>query len=112
MHDANGLLSTEGWLVISLCGVVLLGLGCVLLAYLLVRFYAEDRNAMDREAQTVALSAPRGDDPERCDDTHAQGVVSSVRLDLARGCARHPASSVNRRVAEAREGRPIPPAAA
>jgi len=111
MHDANGLLTFQGWLLMSICGIALLALGCVLLAYLLVKFSAEDRNAMDREAQTVALSAPRGDDPERCDDTHAQGVVSSVRLDLARGCARHPASSVNRRVAEAREGRRVPPAA-
>jgi hypothetical protein len=112
MHDANGLLTFQGWLLMSICGIALLALGCVLLAYLLVKFSAEDRYAMDRVDSTVALFAPRGDDKERRDDAHDQAVVSQVRLDLARGCARHPASSVNRRVAEAREGRPVPPAAA
>lgn len=113
MHDPQtGLLTFQGYLLISACGIALLALACVAVAYAAVKLCTEDRDAMDREAQTVALSAQRGDDPERCDDAHAQGVVSSVRLDLVRGCARHPASSVSRRMAEAREGRPIPPAAA
>ena len=109
MHDANGLLSTEGWLVISLCGVVLLGLGCVLLAYLLVRFYAEDRDAM---ALTTFLSAARVDDKERCDDAQALPVLSQVRRDLARDLHRRPTPTVERLRAESREGRPaVPPAA-
>jgi cbb3-type cytochrome oxidase subunit 3 len=112
MHDANGLLTFQGWLLMSICGIALLALGCVLLAYLLVKFSAEDRNAMDREAQTVALSAPRGDDPVRCDDAHHQGVVSSVRLELERSSHRRPTASVQRLRAESREGRPaVPPAA-
>jgi hypothetical protein len=110
MHDPQtGLLSTEGYLLISACGIALLALGCVMLAYLLVRFSAEDRHAMDRVDQTVALFAPRGDDKERRDDAHDSAVVSQVRLDLSRDLAGRRPSSVNRRVAEAREGRPVPP---
>ncbi len=111
MHDANGLLIFQGYLLISACGIALLALACVAVAYAAVKLCTEDRNAMDLEAQTVALSAQRGDAPERFDDATDLGVVSTVRLDLVRGCARHPASSVSRRVAEAREGRRIPPAA-
>ena len=112
MHDANGLLTFQGWLLMSICGIALLALGCVLLAYLLVKFSAEDRHAMDREVAAMALSASRLDDKERRDDAADVGLVSSVQLDLARDRARRPTSSVNRRVAEAREGRPIPPASA
>ncbi len=109
MHDANGLLSTEGWLVISLCGVVLLAMGCVLLAYYAVVAYAEDRDAM---AQEAALSAARLDDAERCDDATAVPVLSQVRRDLQRDLARREAARVQRLRVESRESRPVPPAAA
>ena len=112
MHDANGLLTFQGWLLMSICGIALLALGCVSLAYLLVKFSAEDRDAMDRVDSTVALSAQRGDAPERCDDATDLGVVSTVRLDLAGRVARRQSASVARLTAESREGRPIPPASA
>jgi hypothetical protein len=112
MHDANGLLTFQGWLLMSICGIALLALGCVTLAYLLVKFSAEDRDAMDRVDSTVALFAPRSDDPERRDDAHDSALVSQVRLDLSRDLAGRKPGSVHRRVAEAREGRPIPPASA
>ncbi len=112
LHDANGLLTFQGWLLLSICGIALLALGCVLLAYLLVRFSAEDRDAMDRVDSAVALFAPRGDDPERRDDANDSAVVSQVRADLARDFAGRRPSSIHRRVAEAREGRPVPPASA
>jgi hypothetical protein len=108
MHDANGVLTTQGWLFFSVCGVVLLAMGCTLLAYLLVLSTAEDRYAMDR---ADALSAQRVDDPERNDDAVALGLVSQVRLELARDCDRRATSSLGRRAAEIREGRPFPPAA-
>ena len=55
MHDANGLLTFQGWLLLSVIGIVLLALGCVALAWLLVKFSTEDRHAMDREAAASLL---------------------------------------------------------
>ena len=112
MHDANGLLTFQGWLFISVCGVMLLTMGCVALAYFAVLMASEDRYAMDRDAQAEFLSAPRRDDKERRDDAADLGVVSSVQLEIARDRARRPTSSVSRRLAEAREGRRVPPNAA
>jgi hypothetical protein len=121
MHDANGLLSFQGWLLISICGIALLAMGCVVLAYLLVKFSAEDRDAMDRETRDDAaglllragvLLAQRGDDPERSDDATGLGALSQVQSDLTWDLTRRPPSSINRRIAESREGRPVPPAAA
>jgi predicted aminopeptidase len=112
MHEANGLLTTEGWLLFSLCGVVLLALGCLALTYFAVVVSAEDRYAMARADQAAALLAPRRDDKERRDDADAQAVVSQVRADLGRDLARRDASSVYRLAAESREGRPFPPATA
>ena len=111
MHDANGL-TFQGWLLFSVIGIVLLALACTALAYFVVLVSTEDRNAMDCEDAAVALSAPRGDDPERSDSAADLGVMSSLRADLERDLSRRKPASVNRRVAEAREGRPIPPAAA
>jgi hypothetical protein len=111
MHDANGL-TFLGWLLYSVCGIVLLALACTLLAYLLVRFSTEDRHAMDRLDQAAALFAQKRDDKERCDDANPLGVVSTVRLDLTRDLTRRAASpSLAQRRAEIREGRPFPPAA-
>jgi hypothetical protein len=112
MHDAHGLLTTQGWLVMSACGVALLALGCVTLAYFAVVVSTEDRHAMDLVDQAAGLSAQRRDDKERCDDADALGVVSQVRLELVRDRDRRAASSLGRRAAEIREGRPAPPEAA
>jgi hypothetical protein len=111
MHDANGFLTPQGWILLWTCGVALLGLTATTLAYLLVVAASEDRNAMDRVDSTIALFAPRTDDKERRDDAHAEGVVSAVRLELARDLHRRPTASLQRLRAEHREGRPFPPAA-
>jgi hypothetical protein len=115
MHDANGLLTMDGTVLQALAGVVLLALASVAVGWLAAQFFrgssSEDRDAMDRVDSTMALFAPRSDDPERRDDAHDSALVSQVRLDLARDRARRQSSSVNRRLAEAREGRRVPPAA-
>jgi cbb3-type cytochrome oxidase subunit 3 len=112
MHGTDGLLTFQGWLLLSVIGIGLLALGCVALAYLLVKFSTEDRHAVDREAAAMALSAPRIDDPERRDDARDLGLVSSVQLEIGRDLTRRTASpSLAQRRAEIREGRPFPPAA-
>jgi hypothetical protein len=109
MHGTDGLLTFQGWLLLSVVGIGLLALGCVALAYFAVVMCSEDRHAID---QADALSAQRLDDPERVCDTADLGVVSQVRLDLAGDFHRRKASSVSRRAAEIREGRPDSPTAA
>jgi hypothetical protein len=111
MHDANGFLTPQGWILLWTCGVALLGLTATTLAYVLVVGASEDRDAMDRVDSAVALFAQRADDKERRDDAQADGVVSAVRLDIVRDLHRRPTSSVQRLRAESREGRRIPPAA-
>jgi hypothetical protein len=110
MHGIDGLLTFQGWLLLSVIGIALLALGCVALAYYAVVAFSEDEHAID---QATALSAQRRDDKERCDDAADLGVVSTVRLELAGDLTRRAACpSLAQRRAEIREGRPFPPAAA
>ena len=112
MHGTDGLLTFQGWLLLSVIGIALLALGCVALAYYAVVMATEDRHAMDRVDQAAALSAQRRDEKERRDDADRIRLVSQVQLDLARDLTRRPATaSLGRRAAEIREGRPVPPAA-
>ena len=108
MHGTDGLLTFQGWLLLSVIGIALLALACVALAYFAVVAFSEDEHAID---QAMALSSQRTDDKERNDDAVALGVVSTVRLDLIRDRDRRATSSLGRRAAEIREGRPFPPAA-
>jgi hypothetical protein len=112
IHDQNGLLTAHGLQLLGLCGAVLFSLATAVLAYLIVRGTAEDRYAMDCVARAALLSASRPDDKERRDDADAEGVVSTVRLELTRDLHRRPSASVQRLRAESREGRPVPPRAA
>jgi hypothetical protein len=109
MHE-NSLLTSQGVIWLGASGAALFALAAAALAWLLIRGSSEDDDVA--LAPAVDLFASRPDDKERRDGADAEGVVSTVRLELTRDLHRRPSASVQRLRAESREGRPVPPRAA